>query len=384
MTETGHTPRGRSAIISSPDHQKTLTALIASIRLFADIPSTLLEDIVSTAFVQTGSADETLTIKADCYLGLVEGEICLLGDTPGRPLAAMRKCRNGNGADTDITLVYAPRGSLLRFDRHSKVILIDGNRLDEAVSRTALLDDLSDQPPAIRERLQWLTGIPVFSSLSPDQLVACAKALQASEHVSGEDIFRQGETGEYFYIVETGQLEVWRSDPLEETPAVCTATLAGGDVFGDEALLQNGLRSTTVRAMENCRLLRLGRRDFDRFLRNSLLREVDAAKARQMLAQGAVLLDCRYEMEYEISRIPNATLVPLDKLGGRITDLDPAQRYVIYCRSGRRSKAAAFLLARHGLDAVSVRGGINAWPWETECGPGEERPAEPVRILKAG
>ncbi|GMT42998.1 MAG: hypothetical protein IEMM0002_1409 [bacterium] len=38
--------------------------------------------------------------------------------------------------------------------------------------------------------------------------------------------------------------------------------------------------------------------------------------------------------------------------------------FVVYCRSGRRSKVAALLLHQRKLDAVSLEGGIMRWPLE--------------------
>ena len=77
-------------------------------------------------------------------------------------------------------------------------------------------------------------------------------------------------------------------------------------------------------------------------------------------------IDCRYDMEYEESRIPGARLVPLDVIRSQIHTLDPDAVYIVYCRSGRRSKAAAFLLRERNVNAVSLIGGIKDWPFEVE------------------
>jgi rhodanese-related sulfurtransferase len=72
-------------------------------------------------------------------------------------------------------------------------------------------------------------------------------------------------------------------------------------------------------------------------------------------------------MEYAESRIPGAQLVPLDTLRRRgVFTIDPEPNYIVYCRSGRRSKAAVFLLSERGIRALSLTGGIRDWPYDVD------------------
>jgi rhodanese-related sulfurtransferase len=114
-------------------------------------------------------------------------------------------------------------------------------------------------------------------------------------------------------------------------------------------------------------LLRLSKADFEELLRPSVVREVTPEQALEMVnGQSAVWLDCRYDKEYEESRIPGTLFAPLDQIRGDIIKLDPDKTYVVYCRSGRRSKAAAFLLRGRHINAVSLQGGIKSWPYAVD------------------
>ena len=64
-----------------------------------------------------------------------------------------------------------------------------------------------------------------------------------------------------------------------------------------------------------------------------------------------ILLDVRTEEEYEASHIPNAINIPLNNLESQIEHLLPYKddKVVIYCRSGRRSIMAAFMLEDNGF-----------------------------------
>lgn len=184
---------------------------------------------------------------------------------------------------------------------------------------------------------------------------------------SGETIVTQGEPGDSYYIILSGEAEVWVTDPITDETARVTV-LSDADAFGEEALLLGGNRTATVKMKSPGRLLVLNKTDFDELLKPKMVDEINAEQADGMLKRGAAkLLDCRYDMEYEESRIPGAQLVPLDKLRREgVFSIDPEPTYIVYCRSGRRSSAAAFLLRERGIRALSLTGGIKDWPYEVD------------------
>lgn len=80
-----------------------------------------------------------------------------------------------------------------------------------------------------------------------------------------------------------------------------------------------------------------------------------------------VLIDVREEEETQFGVIANSRLIPMDQLEAEAAKLDPAETYVIYCRSGRRSQTAAEYLASQGFGNVSnLEGGILAWGREVD------------------
>ena len=82
-----------------------------------------------------------------------------------------------------------------------------------------------------------------------------------------------------------------------------------------------------------------------------------------------VVLDVRRPDEFALGHIPRAVNVPLaDIESGRLPELmeDKTSTYLIYCRSGVRSVAAAELLSRLGYEKLANFGGILTWPYEVE------------------
>ncbi len=77
-----------------------------------------------------------------------------------------------------------------------------------------------------------------------------------------------------------------------------------------------------------------------------------------------VLLDVRTADEYAQGHLPGALLIDVntDTFATAARRLIPLEKVVaVYCRSGRRSKRAAELLAKEGYVALNLKGGITAW-----------------------
>jgi adenylyltransferase/sulfurtransferase len=73
-------------------------------------------------------------------------------------------------------------------------------------------------------------------------------------------------------------------------------------------------------------------------------------------------IDVREPHEYQICRIPGATLIPLGELPKRVGELDPDVELVAHCKSGARSAKAVDFLKQAGFkNARNMKGGILAW-----------------------
>jgi molybdopterin/thiamine biosynthesis adenylyltransferase/rhodanese-related sulfurtransferase len=97
----------------------------------------------------------------------------------------------------------------------------------------------------------------------------------------------------------------------------------------------------------------------------SRISEVEPARVREQISNGAVLVDVRETEEFAAGHIPGAKHVPRGYLESRIEGAAPdrSQHLILYCASGSRSAYAARTLAEDlGYEHVeSMRGGITLW-----------------------
>lgn len=92
--------------------------------------------------------------------------------------------------------------------------------------------------------------------------------------------------------------------------------------------------------------------------------EITAAELAKRLKSGRLpyLLDVREPHELSISSLPGAVNLPLGQLAGQMSELDPNQEIIIFCKSGIRSARALEILLGAGFRNVKhLQGGLNAW-----------------------
>lgn len=246
---------------------------------------------------------------------------------------------------------------LVRIDDDVLDIAMTWDQLCAGVEVSASCPEVSDWrmlSGVFRLRTLMDGALSRLPTASIDELFRRFERIKAK---SGEVVVRQGAVGDYYYIIENGRCVVTRKIGGVDMPL---AELKAGDAFGEEALIVEGTRNATVTMKTDGVLLRLNKEDFIELLREPLLHRLSWQQAGQHVAAGAVWLDVRYPSEYRNHRLPGAINVPLSEIRNAIDLLDRDREYVVYCQTGRRASAAAFLLSQRGYRASCLDGGLNA------------------------
>lgn len=195
----------------------------------------------------------------------------------------------------------------------------------------------------------------VFGQLPPAHIDELFKRFERLSTKRGDVVIREGDEGDYYYVIESGRFQVER---LVGGAKVVLAELKAGEAFGEEALVSEAKRNATVVALGDGVVLRLAKRDFNELLREPLLKRIGFEEAAQRVERGALWLDVRYPSEYQYDKLPGAINVPLAEVRNMFAVLDRSKEYVAYCQSGRRSAAAAFLFAQRGFRIWVLDGGL--------------------------
>jgi rhodanese-related sulfurtransferase len=183
--------------------------------------------------------------------------------------------------------------------------------------------------------------------------------MQRVPYKAGEVVIKQGDEGDFFYAIVNGKCIVTRETPLNKE-GIKLAELGVGDTFGEEALIAEAKRNATVTMMTDGVLMRLNKQDFRELMNEPLLQWVSFDQAREIVAKGGKWLDVRLPSEHQNLSIEDSLNIPLYFIRLKISTLDRNTPYVVYCDTGRRSSAAAFILVERGFDAYVLKGGLTS------------------------
>ena len=119
--------------------------------------------------------------------------------------------------------------------------------------------------PANQMTLEALRSVPLFASLDDDAATDLRNLLSEKTVAQNTLLFRQGETGNAMYLIESGRVRISIHD--DDKQEVILAELAQGDFFGEMSIIDGRQRSADAHVIEYSRLAVLSRDAFLSFVR---------------------------------------------------------------------------------------------------------------------
>jgi len=217
---------------------------------------------------------------------------------------------------------------------------------------------------AAEEPVDWMTQMlqsELFHRIPAANIQRIFSLMEAVSVKAGHAVVRQGEPGDYYYVIHKGRCAVTRK-ASSGTQDVKLAELHNGDSFGEEALVSDAKRNATVTMLTEGELMRLTKSDFVELIKKPALKSVRFQEGEAMVKEGAVWLDVRFPDEHKNRAIEGSLNVPLNALRLEIPKLEKGRPYVVYCDTGSRSQAGAFLLTEAGMDGTYLAGGLLKTP----------------------
>jgi CRP-like cAMP-binding protein len=206
----------------------------------------------------------------------------------------------------------------------------------------------------------WMTALlksPIFQRLPPANLQKILMSLELIHFKKGDVVLEQGGTGDYYYLIKNGQCLLTRR-PSPNAKEIKLAQLGNGETFGEDALLSGAPRNVTITALTDLSLLRLDKNRFVSLIKEPSLRFIDYDGMQEAIKKGAILLDVSSPDDYENRHLDGSINAPFFSLRVQLKTLSLKQSVVVVCQDGKTSEAAAFILLKHKIDAVILRGGM--------------------------
>lgn len=228
--------------------------------IFDDVPVSVLNElagVVTLRQVSTGEAVIRQGERGDAYYLTRRGTYEVVDDE-GDPGTVLRTIGPGESFGEMALVNNAPRNATVRATSPGQLFVISRGAFDRLLAERAEVRTVA----ATLQQIGELRALPAFSHLSPGELADLAGQGTWLTPAPGTDVVTEGEEGDAFYVVQTGQFEV-----LEAGEYV--RTIHPGEHFGEIALLHQVPRVATVRAATPARIFRLHVAGFDTLVRRA-------------------------------------------------------------------------------------------------------------------
>ncbi len=219
-----------------------------------------------------------------------------------------------------------------------------------------------DEPEELDD--DWMTTLlssPIFRALPPANLQQIIMGLEEVSYKKGELIIKQGDPGEFYYLIKKGHCLLSRK-PSANAKEIKLAQMHSKDTFGEDSLLSGAPRGVNITALTKITLLRLNKDKFISLIKEPTLKYIPHSKIQDEINNGATLIDVREPDEYKKHHLANSINAPFFSLRMQIKTFDKKKPVIIVCENGKISQASSFLLLRNNFDALIVEGGMENEP----------------------
>jgi uncharacterized membrane protein len=173
--------------------------------------------------------------------------------------------------------------------------------------------------------LEALRSVPLFASLDDAAASELRDLLTVKRAPAATALFRHGDRGDSMYLIESGRVRIHLEDSAGQE--VTLIELAGGDFFGEMAILDGNARSADATVIEDASLAILARDDFLSFVRRNpdvALKMLSAITNR--LRNTDDLL--RQRVSRNANEVMAARMTPADRMADKIAEFGGSWKFI--------------------------------------------------------
>lgn len=212
----------------------------------------------------------------------------------------------------------------------------------------------NDEEGMPEDDTDWMSSLlqaPLFSKIPPANISQLFVRFSVQKVAADEVIIKEGERGDYFYVLESGSAMV-----MDKSENILAA-LRPGDFFGEEALAGETTRNASVKMLTAGKLRCLQKDDFKALLLEPVLHYVTMEHLLTLAPEFSKfqLIDVRLPFERRFQSVPSSKNIPLSSLRKNLPQLDPKVTYIITDDAGRRGDVAAQLLNQAGFEVFILQ-----------------------------
>ena len=217
----------------SPIERKWIWYTVSGNILFANLSSSQKGAVIDCMYKKTVKENELLIREGDdgdLFYVIRQGKFEISKKSQGLlKLACPGDCVG------ELALLYgAPRAATVKCLSKEAVVWC----LHRSHLRRAIMKQVNKES---NKNIGFLKKVPLLSSLLNSEIAAIDESLVEEVFNKNDTIIKQGDDGDKFYIIKTGQAKVIKQNDNKEVGLLNT-----GDYFGERALIKNDKRAATI------------------------------------------------------------------------------------------------------------------------------------------
>ncbi|KAI0240224.1 hypothetical protein L0F63_000223, partial [Massospora cicadina] len=246
-------------IPKSPEQRMRIETCLSNNFLFKNLDEEQYRDVIDAMSEKRVAPGEDVIVQGgvgDYFYAVEAGTFAVYVAKDGGPETKVHEVGPG-GSFGELALMYnAPRAATVR---------CGGAGVLWALDRVTFRRILMERTARKRRMYEgFLEEVPILTNLEPYERHKIADALEPVTFNAGDVVVQQGDTGQSFYIIESGEATVTKVD--ENGVEHPMGLLKKGDYFGELALLTDKARKATVSAVGRLKCATLGKKAFVRLL----------------------------------------------------------------------------------------------------------------------
>jgi len=236
---------------SSAAKSAMITKALGKVSILEGLRPEEFHKLVDAVEVMKYNQDDYIIKKGtegDVFYIIQEGKVKVT-DIGSASQYSAHELEAGNFFGERALMTAEPRSANVIAVTKVQVLALDRN------SFNAILGPLGDVIES-NATLRTVNNIKIFNDLEEKSRMKVVKSMKLENFAAGAKIFKQGETGNKFYIIKEGVAKVLKDDSID------MGTISSGQYFGETAMIEEEVRKATVIAETACVVLSIDRATF--------------------------------------------------------------------------------------------------------------------------
>ncbi len=342
-------------------------SLFQGIGFFSDVTPALLGEIADSVSVCEFSRDDIICRHGmfdERFYVILTGKVWAVIPTEENPKYRLYSLGPGEFFGEEIIYTSEPRESTIIADEFVFALSMDGPSLRKLVESSGVVRSLMEKSYIDRQLRSDLRRVPIFTNMHDRLFEEVLSRVELVSLPGSRTICTEGETGDAFYLIRDGEVNVYRHHEKEDR---LIAILSEGQFFGEMSLLSDEKRNATVITSRKTDMVRISSGDFLAIVDKDLhmLKElIDVSDERRVHQRDALenpsiaiitrkLLDLNRDVNVHLNILAQCSIDT--EQGSALMATLPGSRYpYVYPRDSACASRFLFRLATSSLKSGEI------------------------------